>query len=48
MSITSIISDVVEAMCNDYCKYADEALQALEEKDTTEGTHCDHCPLMEL
>lgn len=47
MSITEIIDDVRERMCNEYCKYPyewDEEKQG----ELSESEICENCPLNQL
>ncbi|MCQ2771217.1 MAG: hypothetical protein MJ236_05405 [Clostridia bacterium] len=43
-NVTQIILEVVEEMCDKYCKYSDQA----KANDDLWTEHCDNCPLNKL
>lgn len=48
MSITEIIEEVKEKMCNDYCKYPHEWDEKKEGMELCESDVCLNCPLNKL
>lgn len=45
-TVSKIIEDVVESICDNYCKYPEQYAEADEEKMYEE--RCDKCPLNKL
>ena len=45
-SVTDMIEEVKEQMCNDYCRYTHQSWEALEEDRILEI--CENCPLNRL
>lgn len=48
MTASEIISEVIEKMCNDYCKYQDTWDKEKEGVELWESEICQNCPLNRL
>lgn len=48
MSITEILEDVREQMCNDYCRYPREWDEEAEGCELIDSDVCANCPLNKL
>ena len=47
-SVTQIIGEVVEDICNNYCKWPDLWDEEAEGMELTDSEHCRNCPLNRL
>jgi hypothetical protein len=45
-NVRSILENVCDEMCNNYCKYKEESWKALERGEILYA--CEHCPLRRL
>ena len=47
-SVTQILEEVVEEMCNHYCKWPDLWDEEAEGMELIDSEHCQNCPLNKL
>ncbi len=51
-TVPEMLSDIADAICNDYCKFPDQVWSLVKDIDDAENTlmaiYCDHCPLQRL
>lgn len=52
VTIESILSEVVNAICTDYCKFAEKVYTEYKDVDAADDIlikeHCENCPLNKL
>ena len=48
MSVTEILEQVKEEICNDYCKWPDTYNEEAEGCELIDSEHCQNCPLNQL
>lgn len=51
-TVPEMLSDIADAICNDYCKFPDQVRSLVKDIDDAENTlmatYCDGCPLQRL
>lgn len=47
-TVTQIIEEVLETMCNEYCRYTEDVLNSLDDGYETTPVQCENCPLNRL
>lgn len=45
-SVTGLLQTIIDDMCENYCRYTEEAKQAMEEDRDCEK--CENCPLLNI
>lgn len=51
-TVPEMLSDIADAICNDYCKFPDQVRSQVKDIDMAEDllmkSYCDSCPLQRL
>ena len=51
-TVPEMLSDIADAICNDYCKFPDQVRSQVKDVDEAErvlmNRHCKDCPLLSL
>lgn len=45
-TITGMLQNIIDEMCEHYCRYTEEAIEAMEQNRECE--RCENCPLMKI